>query len=1141
MAQKLNRDTDTIHLSPAETVDDLMNAPIGIYTATPEGRFLRVNAAMVAMYGYASPEEMCAVITDIARQLYVNPADRFQILNLDNHSSMRPYQTLQKRKDGSTFWTMETVRVVRNMHGSMRHIQGFVMDISIQDQAGQSSSKQMFLHDTPSGNRVSRDNEPEIELENIIDRPAIQELMTGFAKLTGIGAALLDMKGHILASTDWEDICLNFHRAHPETNKNCLESDNALSRNVAPGQYKIYRCRNNMLDIVMPIMVEDRHVANLFTGQFFFKDEPPDVEIFKAQAARYGFDTEQYLAALRKVPLLDKDTVTKAIHFYGKLSEIICTMGYSNVVLERSLEEREKLFATIWDSEEKYRSLFETMTQGVVYQTADGTIISANPAAEKILGLTINQMRGTTSIDQNWRMLTEDGSEVLGVDHPAMIALRTGKTVGPVVRGVFHPIRQTHVWLSITAIPLFSSGGTLPTQAYAMFEDITSRKQAEEALRRSENLLRKVFEILPIGLWIADKKGAILQGNPAGVAIWGAQPSVDKTGYGIFKARRLPSREQIEPDDWALVHTVNKGVTIVDELLEIDTFDGKKKIILNYTAPVLDENGAIEAAIIVNWEITDRKRAEEALQESEERFRLSMEATSDGIWDWDIQTDHVYYSPGYVRMLGYELAEVPRHVRAWTDLIHPDDKQAAFKANMDCIENRVESFAVEFRMQARNGEWRWILGRGRAVERDTTGRAVRLIGTHQDITERKKTEQERERMQAQLLQAQKMESVGILAGGVAHDFNNLLHVMRGNIEMFLEEMPEDHREASRLNIVTNAMDRAELLVQQLLLFSRKIKTNRAPVDVNQEVKNTVQMLERTIPKMVALELHLNPEAWPIFGDPVQIEQVLLNLANNAVDAMPEGGQLTIETSNVVLREQGAGDTCEGIRGGRHVLLKVSDTGCGMDQIALKHVFDPFFTTKEVDKGTGLGLASAYGIVKAHGGHIYCDSEPGAGTSFRVYLPALEPDKAVTASQPEPSHQKILPQGRNATILVVDDDPQIRELTQEALEMFGYIVILASTGEEALAAYNEHGQAIDLVLLDLNMPGMGGNHCLQELLRRDPQIKVIIASGYTSAAHGKDALVLGARRFLGKPYRLQEMATVVQEVLNGAGNKLSTDS
>ncbi|WP_045222786.1 PAS domain S-box protein [Desulfonatronum thioautotrophicum] len=1136
MAQKLNREITPMHQATSEAVDVLMDAPIGIFTSTPEGRFLRVNSAMATMYGYASPEEMCAEITDIARQLYVNPADRFQILNLESHSSTRPYQSLQKRKDGSTFWIAETVRMVRGERGKVRHIQGFVMDISSPVQVGPASKKESLLDKECSHKNDSQANDRELELKNIVDRSTIQELMTVFAELTGIGVALLDMKGHIMASTGWEDICLNFHRAHPETNQNCMESDNALSRNVAPGQYKIYRCRNNMLDIVMPIMVEGKHMGNLFTGQFFFKDEPPNHEIFKAQAVRYGFDAEQYLAALKKVPLLERDTVTKALLFYGKLSEIICTMGYNNVVLARSLKEREKLFASLRESEEKHRRLFETMTQGVVYQAADASIISANPAAEKILGLTLDQIHGKTSMDPCWKMIKEDGSTVEGSEHPVMIALRTGEVHGPVVRGVFVPEKNTHVWLSITAIPLFQTGEARPFQAYAMFEDITSRKQAEEALRRSENLLRKVFEILPIGLWIADKNGALLQGNPAGVAIWGAQPIVDQKDYGIFKARKLPSREQIKPDDWALAHTVNKGVTVVDELLEIDTLDGKKKTILNYTAPVLDENGAIEAAIIVNQDITDRMRAEEALRKSEERFRLSMEATSDGIWDWDIQTDHVYYSPGYVRMLGYEIIEVPRHVTAWTDLIHPDDKQAAFKANMDCIENRVTSFAVEFRMQARNGEWRWILGRGRAVERDASGRAIRLIGTHQDITERKRTEQERERMQAQLLQAQKMESVGILAGGVAHDFNNLLQVMRGNIELLLQELPKNHQYALRLNIVMHSMDRATQLVQQLLLFSRKVEANKVPVDVNQEVKSTVRMLERTIPKMVALALNFDPEVWPVLGDPVQIEQVLLNLANNAVDAMPEGGQLTIETSNVVLQEQGAGDSCEVINGGRHVLLKVSDTGCGMDQIALKHVFDPFFTTKAVDKGSGLGLASVYGIVKAHGGHIYCDSQPGAGTSFRVYLPALEHDKAVTAvSQPETSHQENVPLGRNATILVVDDDPQIRELTQEALEMLGYTIMLATTGEEALAIYQEQGQTIDLVLLDLNMPGMGGNRCLQELLRLDPQVKVVIASGYTSAAHGRDALILGARKFLGKPYRLQELAKVVRDVIDERGN------
>ncbi len=520
------------------------------------------------------------------------------------------------------------------------------------------------------------------------------------------------------------------------------------------------------------------------------------------------------------------------------------------------------------------------------------------------------------------------------------------------------------------------------------------------------------------------------------------------------------------------------------------------------------------------------------LRASEERFRLSMEAVNDGIWDWDIRTDHVYYSPGYVRMLGYEAGEDAADGEAWTgkawaELIHPEDREQVLKANLDCIENRVESFAVEYRMQARDGSWRWILGRGRAVARDASGRAIRLIGTHQDITERKLAEQEREKLQAQLLQAQKMESVGILAGGIAHDFNNLLHAMRGNIELLLQDKPADSPDARRLETVTRSMDRAAQLVQQLLFFSRKSGPRRVRVDLNAEVEDMVRMLERTIPKAVSLKIRLDQETWPIFADPVQVEQVLLNLVGNALDAMPDGGRLVMETSNAVLEEDFV-RSHPGSTAGCHVLVSVTDTGCGMEKAVLDHIFDPFFTTKGVGKGTGLGLASAYGIVKAHGGYIQCYSEPGLGTTFRIFWPAMHGDaKPAGADQLDTTLE-----GGSETILVVDDDPEISGLTRETLEMLGYAVRMAASGEQALELFRKHEDSIDMVLLDLNMPGMGGRRCLQELLQEDPTVKVVIASGYTANGHGRDALDKGAKGFIGKPYQLKELAALMRAVLDG---------
>ena len=936
--------------------------------------------------------------------------------------------------------------------------------------------------------------------------------------------------------------------------------------------------------------------------------------------------------------------------FYVEVSIQKIEFHDEDVVLAnvRDITQRKQIEEDLRKSEEQHRRLFETMSQGVIYQAADGTIISANPAAERILGLPVDQMCSKTSMDPHWRMIKEDGTAVPGDDHPTMIALRTGETVGPVIRGVFYPEKNTHVWLSITAIPLFQPGESKPFQAYATFEDITERKLAEEALRKSENLFRKVFEILPIGLWIADKNGKLLRGNPAGVAIWGAQPDVDQRGYGIFKARRLPSGEEIAPDDWALAHTVIKGETIVDELLEIDAFDGKKKIILNYTAPILDNSNQVEGAIVVNQDITERRQAEEALRQSEERYRELVENANSIILRMDKNGVVTFFNEFAQRFFGYKneeiigrnvvgtivpvtdaagknlrdmIAEIGQYPErydsnenenmrkdgsrvwiTWTnkslldasgnvkEILCVGKDMTEFRQAQTALQESEERFRVLFRQ---NPDplfiWRMdnslfdandaaclllgytrdellgmtladiqapsIRGRretivekamtlsafesrnlhkdGREIPVEVITAPIRLHGetyvlsATRDITDRKKTEQEQEKLQIQLLQAQKMESIGMLSGGLAHDFNNLLHAMGGNLELLDKKLSRDHPGKKRIKAIQKSMDRAAHLVKQMLLFSRKTGTTLQVMDLNREIRDVRNILQRSIPKMVKIELILEDNAWPINADPIQVEQVLLNLGANAADAMPGGGRLIIETANVTL-DQDFVRTHTGAKTGKYVLMTVSDTGCGMDKETLQHIFDPFFTTKEAGKGTGLGLASVYGIVKAHDGYILCYSEAGNGTIFKIYWPAAESGEIEPV---EKQAEQAVSQDASETILVVDDDDEIRDLTREILEDSGYKVLDAANGEQALNIFKEQSNEIDLVLMDLNMPGMGGRQCTREMISIDPSVKVLVASGYSAVGHGRQALEFGARDFISKPYQMREILAKIREVLD----------
>ncbi len=655
---------------------------------------------------------------------------------------------------------------------------------------------------------------------------------------------------------------------------------------------------------------------------------------------------------------------------------------------------------------------------------------------------------------------------------------------------------------------------------FEMAIDITERKQAESKLRESEERFSKAFKSSPAPLVISDvDTGRFIDVNDCWVKMLGysKEDQIGRTSkeVGIW----------VNPDERVrIVHKLKIYGRFKDEPIKFKTKDGQILTAL-WSAEAVAFGGQQVMLSMINDE-TERRSAEQALRASEDRLANVMAAINDGIWDLDIENNCVYFDPRYYTMAGYAPDSFPASFEEFERRVHPDDLELVQSSIANHFSGQNPVFDVEFRFLKRDGVWFWVRSRGSIVRRDEQGNPARMVGTHTDITDRRLAEEEREKLQFHLIQAQKMESLGTLAGGVAHDFNNLLQTMGGNIELLLQGKPSDHPDAARLQNVARSINRAAQLVRQLLLFSRKAEFTKVPVDLNQEVKEAVRILERTIPKMIALELNLDQALWPLRADPVQIEQVLLNLASNAVDAMPDGGRMVIETSNVILDENFV-RTHPGSTAERHVLLSVTDTGCGMDKKTLGHVFDPFFTTKEVGKGTGLGLPSVHGIVKGHGGHIQCYSEPGLGTVFKIYLPASEKVEVVT----ELPCSEITPSEGSETIFVVDDEPEILELTGEALKSLGYAVKSAASGEDALKVYQNHIQHIDLVLLDLNMPGMGGHKCLEELLQLDPLVKVIIASGYTVNGYGKDALSSGARGFIGKPYQLRELAATVRRVLD----------
>ena len=368
---------------------------------------------------------------------------------------------------------------------------------------------------------------------------------------------------------------------------------------------------------------------------------------------------------------------------------------------------------------------------------------------------------------------------------------------------------------------------------------------------------------------------------------------------------------------------------------------------------------------------------------------------------------------------------------------------------------------------------------------------------------------------------------GLAPGGGVRDFNNLMHVVTGYSDLLLLDR-NNERVAQELREIKEAAARASALTRQLLLFSRRAERQVANTDINREVGQIVGILRRTIPKMVAIETRLADDLRHVEADTVQLEQVLVNLALNASDAMPNGGTLVVETRNVTLDES-CTETLLDLEPGEYVMIAMTDTGHGMPRETVERIFEPFFTTKPAGQGTGLGLAMVYGIVRAHHGRVTCYSEPGIGTTFRIYLPA-----AATAElhAGERGREDPLPRG-SETVLLVDDEPSIREVGRQLLATHGYQVLEAGTGEAALETLEKRGSKVDLVILDFIMPGMGGRRCLQQLQSRMPELPVIISSGYSAEATSDDLLAMGARAFAGKPYQAKTLLEIVRKVLDGA--------
>ncbi|MCP3941240.1 MAG: response regulator [Desulfobacteraceae bacterium] len=539
--------------------------------------------------------------------------------------------------------------------------------------------------------------------------------------------------------------------------------------------------------------------------------------------------------------------------------------------------------------------------------------------------------------------------------------------------------------------------------------------------------------------------------------------------------------------------------------------------------PVKDENGKVTGVIETAFDITEIKRMQLAFLKSESLLCEAQRLAHIGHWELDLQTEQLLWSDEIYRIFEICPSEFEASYEAFLRVIHPDDRKLVNKVYTESVKNK-EPYVIDHRLLFLDGRIKFVQERCRTYY-DDKGKPVRSLGTVQDITERKLVEEENKQLQVKFVQAQKMESVGRLAGGVAHDFNNMLCVILGHLDLVFDQIDSTHPLYSTLEQIQKAGQRSANLTRQLLAFARQQPIAPIILDLNCIVDDMLKILNRLLGEDIDLAWIPAADLGQVRLDPTQVDQILANLCVNARDAIVGVGKITIETQNFVFGEEYCVQN-PGFFPGAYVMLAVSDNGCGMDQETLSRLFEPFFTTKKLGTGTGLGLATIYGIVKQNDGFINVYSEQGRGATFRIYLPQYEgeceEDLVEDVSQPI--------QIGTETILVVEDEIMILNFCSKMLEKFGYRVLTADNPADALRLAKKHGEDIDLLITDVVMTQMSGSDLASKLVANFPGLKILYMSGYTANVIAHHGILEDGIIFLQKPFAAKELAAKVRAAM-----------
>ncbi|MBM9537822.1 PAS domain S-box protein [Desulfobulbus alkaliphilus] len=1037
------------------------NAPIGIFSSTPEGRYIAANPATASMLGYESPEDLIESVTDIATQVYADPIDRGEFMRLmEEQGEVCNHECRFCRKDGTELWVSRNVRAVRADDGQIVAYQGFNTDVTESKKAAEAL-------------RAS-----EAKVKSILEGvPVLQFVIDRDHRVIFWNSAIEDYSG--ISAADIIGTDNHWSAFYPE--KRPVLADLLVDGNIE----QIYQRYGGKIR-------QSRYIKGAYEATDFFP--------FMGASGTW--------LTFTAAPIRDAQ---------GNVIGAVETL--------EDITERKRAVEALQINEEFRKRVFESSRIPIVVMDVETfQYLDCNPAAVAIYGYNSKEETiGKTPLDVS-ALVQYDGTPS---EEKALFYIKQALDRGSVVFEWLHKRPGGELWDAEVHLQSFNVAGRKMMQFSLV--DITDRKRAEEALKSSVSLLAATLESTEDGILTVNRAGRVEQWNARFLDLW-----------------RIPKEMALEGDDEKLLQYVAGHVQNSEEFFARvkSLYDNPEEISFDVIALAdgrwlerYSQPRRLDGEIIGRvWsfrDITDRTKAEQELRRSEARYRSIIAMSNTGAWEYHQNTDYLWCSPEYFTMLGRDPDEFQMDGRAnlsevWTNLIHPDDRQAASERFAEYLRRgSVGIYENSFRFQGADGEWVWIWSRGQTLRNTDKSVTDLTVGTHIDITDRKRAEEERVKLQEQLIQAQKMETVGRLAGGVAHDFNNMLGVILGYSEMALEQVPDGHPIYKAVHRIQQAAQRSADLTRQLLAFARKQPIAPRVIDLNETVAGMLSMLRRLIGEDIALIWLPGRDLYPINMDPAQIDQILANLCINARDAIEGPGKVTIKTGMASCDEAWCA-VHTGAAPGEYVLLIVSDSGRGMDQETISHLFEPFFTTKEQGQGTGLGLASVYGAVTQNNGFITVDSEPGQGTTFTIYL------QRYTEIRTEPLPQQVpveVAARGHETILLVEDEPATLDMTSIMLERQGYTVLAAGSPEEAIRLAGEYSGRIDLLMTDVIMPGMNGRALAENLLTRRPDIKCLFMSGYTADIIVHHGVLDQGVHFIQKPFSIKELGTKLREVMD----------